>query len=391
MRRKSIGATSQAFHEPMSTGAFLEFLTRLGCRDAGLRGLLARFFRGLGLKCWSEDGNPASHDTVKLCLGKPSNAPQGQRIGGSGSSQFAGERGGIQAADLRKFLSQTPSPGGWWMCHWPRMLMMYPRSLSAKMPTIWKHKWTYSTSILTRTLARSVWLRIQRNKSMSHASVVQVPDSSTNKSCKNNGYLAVQSAARNIWEVNSIIWTLVRMSFKRGRARQELAGPHLGACGQEAHSPNRLYASFSGTVFAALLSGLEALTPSAAQLRRLDSIILTYGRKLMRGKACRKHEQPDGSIRYIAGACGPGLQGAWGPGPPGLGARPTRGLGPFPTKAPNLIFRKPVGGSLAKAWVSAETAASEVGTWRETKPGYPFGKRKRVFTLSFFLMEEESI
>ena len=35
------------------------------------------------------------------------------------------------------------------------------------------------------------------------------------------------------------------------------------------------------------------------------------------------------------------------------------------------IFRKPPGGSLAKAWVSAETAASEVGTWRETKPGYP--------------------
>ena len=35
------------------------------------------------------------------------------------------------------------------------------------------------------------------------------------------------------------------------------------------------------------------------------------------------------------------------------------------------IFRKPPGGSLAKAWVSAETAASEGGTWRETKPGYP--------------------
>ena len=33
MRRKSIGATSQAFHEPMSTGAFLEFLT--GCRALG--------------------------------------------------------------------------------------------------------------------------------------------------------------------------------------------------------------------------------------------------------------------------------------------------------------------------------------------------------------------
>ena len=48
MCRKSVGATSQAFHEPMSTGAFLEFLTRLGCRDAGLKGLLARFFKGLG-------------------------------------------------------------------------------------------------------------------------------------------------------------------------------------------------------------------------------------------------------------------------------------------------------------------------------------------------------
>ena len=55
------------------------------------------------------------------------------------------------------------------------------------------------------------------------------------------------------------------------------------------------------------------------------------------------------------GACGPGLQGAWGPGPPHK----------------LRFFRKPPGGSLAKAWVSAETAASEVGTWRETKPGYP--------------------
>ena len=61
----------------------------------------------------------------------------------------------------------------------------------------------------------------------------------------------------------------------------------------------------------------------------------------------------------------PGLRGLWarspgglGPGPPGLWARPTRGLGPF----------QPPGGSLAKAWVSAETAASEVG---------PGGKRSR--------------
>ena len=84
MRRKSIGATSQAFHEPMSTGAFLEFLT-------GMQGSEARFTGAWGppqrLKCWSEDGNPASHGTVQLRLRKPSNAPQGQRIGGYGSNK----------------------------------------------------------------------------------------------------------------------------------------------------------------------------------------------------------------------------------------------------------------------------------------------------------------
>ena len=66
--------------------------------------------------------------------------------------------------------------------------------------------------------------------------------------------------------------------------------------------------------------------------------------------------------------------------PRGLGARAPRAWGPAhqgpgafsPQKPPKLrFFRKPPGGSLAKAWVSAETAASEVGTWRETKPGYP--------------------
>ena len=104
----------------------------------------------------------------------------------------------------------------------------------------------------------------------------------------------------------------------------------------------------------------------------------------------------------------PGPRGLWarspgglGPGPPGLGARPARGLGLFPTKTTQPLklrfFRKPPGGSLAKAWVSAETEALEVGTWRETKPGYPpyppppqpppwgcKGERKRVFTLSAF-------
>ena len=78
MRRKSIGATSQAFHEPMSTGAFLEFLTGMQDSEACWPGSQA-----LGAR--SEDGNPASHGTVQLRLRKPSNAPQGQRIGGYGS------------------------------------------------------------------------------------------------------------------------------------------------------------------------------------------------------------------------------------------------------------------------------------------------------------------
>ena len=45
MRRKSIGATRQAFHEPMSTGAFLEFLTGMqgsGACWPGFQGLGAR-------------------------------------------------------------------------------------------------------------------------------------------------------------------------------------------------------------------------------------------------------------------------------------------------------------------------------------------------------------
>ena len=83
-------------------------------------------------------------------------------------------------------------------------------------------------------------------------------------------------------------------------------------------------------------------------------------------------------------------------GPVGQVSRGLGALGPGPPGKPLKLrfFRKPPGGSLAKAWVSAETAASEVGTWRETKPGYPpyppppfwgcKGERKRVFTLSAF-------
>ena len=66
----------------------------------------------------------------------------------------------------------------------------------------------------------------------------------------------------------------------------------------------------------------------------------------------------------------------------GLGARAPRAWGPAhqgpgafspqkPPKPLKLRFFANLLVSLAKAWVSAETAASEVGTWRETKPGYP--------------------
>ena len=112
--------------------------------------------------------------------------------------------------------------------------------------------------------------------------------------------------------------------------------------------------------------------------------------------ACRKSVEwrdpgPRGLWARSPGGLGPGAPRAWGPAHQGPGAF-------SPQKPPNLsrFFRKPPGGSLAKAWVSAETAASEVGTWRETKPGYPpypppppafwgcKGERKRVFTLSAF-------
>ena len=82
------------------------------------------------------------------------------------------------------------------------------------------------------------------------------------------------------------------------------------------------------------------------------------------------------------------------PGPPGLGAH--QGPGTFKTTQTFqiTIFRKPPGRSLAKAWVSAETAASEVGTGgkrsRDTPPTPPCfrvgGPPKG--SLSFFMFAE---
>ena len=88
----------------------------------------------------------------------------------------------------------------------------------------------------------------------------------------------------------------------------------------------------------------------------------------------------------------------------GLGARAHRGLGPGSQhQITQPVFRhseKSRGGGLAKGWESAETAAADVGAWREAGTGYPpyppptppphppptflgcKGERKRVFTLS---------
>ena len=70
---------------------------------------------------------------------------------------------------------------------------------------------------------------------------------------------------------------------------------------------------------------------------------------------------------------GPGFAGAWGPAPQKL----------------RLNFRrseKSPGGRQAKGWETAETAAAEVGAWREAGTGYPpyppLREKKRVFTLS---------
>ena len=75
--------------------------------------------------------------------------------------------------------------------------------------------------------------------------------------------------------------------------------------------------------------------------------------------------RPQGPVGQVSRGLGARAPRAWGPARQGPGA-----FSPHQTSQ-ITIFRKPPGGSLAKAWVSAETAASEVGTWRETKPGYP--------------------
>ena len=81
MRRKSIGATSQAFHEPMSTGAFLEFLTGMqgsGACWPGLQGLGARpSGRNAGVKT----GTPPLMELYSSAFG---NHPTPPKVSGLG-------------------------------------------------------------------------------------------------------------------------------------------------------------------------------------------------------------------------------------------------------------------------------------------------------------------
>ena len=75
----------------------------------------------------------------------------------------------------------------------------------------------------------------------------------------------------------------------------------------------------------------------------------------------------------------PGAARAWGPrawagASRGLGPRPAGAWGPGLKPRPKPLFRRTEkfpGRGLAKRWESAETAAADVGAWREAGTGYP--------------------
>ena len=91
-----------------------------------------------------------------------------------------------------------------------------------------------------------------------------------------------------------------------------------------------------------------------------------------RKQSCNKPKQV--SFPYQGYGLGPGFLGAWGP---GLGAGASRGgLGgrAFQVWEPPSFFvvlKKNPGGRQAKGWETVETAAAEVGAWREAGTGYP--------------------
>ena len=57
---------------------------------------------------------------------------------------------------------------------------------------------------------------------------------------------------------------------------------------------------FTALVYNTLLSGLEACCLTKTHLQRIDSKVLSYGRKLMRGEACVKLVSEDGSTEFHA-------------------------------------------------------------------------------------------
>ena len=69
-------------------------------------------------------------------------------------------------------------------------------------------------------------------------------------------------------------------------------------------------------------------------------------------------------------ALGPGPPGPCGRGLQGLGAGPLN-PGPKSQQTEPFVLKKSPGGRQAKGWETAETAAAEVGAWREAGTGYP--------------------
>ena len=147
----------------------------------------------------------------------------------------------------------------------------------------------------------------------------------------------------------------------------------IGATSQAFHEP------MSSGAFLEFLTGMQGSGelyssafgnhPTPPKVSGLGVMTRTHGfetQQEVKNLACRKSvrvagSRPQGPVGQVSRGLGARAPRAWGPAHQGAGAF-------SPQKPPKpRFFRKPPGGSLA----TAETAASEVGTWRETKPGYP--------------------
>ena len=117
MRRKSIGATSQAFHEPMSTGAFLEFLS--GMQVQGLVGQVPKTLKpGTGAKT----GTPPLMELYSSAFG---NHPTPLKVSGLGVGSVL-RRGPWVKSTVRVAGSRPQGPVG-----------QVSRGLGARAPGAW--------------------------------------------------------------------------------------------------------------------------------------------------------------------------------------------------------------------------------------------------------------